>query len=81
MSRRKVGVIGAGFVGATTAQRIAEMNLADVGLVDIVDGIPQGKALDLVEAGPVVGYGARVEGSSSYEIGRASCRERVCQYV
>ena len=48
MARRKVGVIGAGFVWATTAQRLAEMNFADVGLVDIVEGVPQGKALDLV---------------------------------
>ncbi len=68
MKRRKVGVIGAGFVGATTAQRLAERNVADVGLVDIMEGIPQGKALDLEEAGPVVGYGARVSGSQSYDV-------------
>ncbi len=68
MSRRKVGVIGAGFVGATAAQRLAEMNLADIGLVDIVEGVPQGKSLDLVEAGPVAGYASRVAGSNGYEV-------------
>ena len=52
MARNKVTVIGAGNVGATTAQRIAEAGLADVVLVDIVEGLPQGKALDLAEAAP-----------------------------
>ncbi|MEJ7695824.1 MAG: hypothetical protein WKF78_04170 [Candidatus Limnocylindrales bacterium] len=56
MARNKVTVIGAGNVGATTAQRIAEAGLADVVLVDIVDGLPQGKGLDLAEAAPVVGH-------------------------
>ena len=56
MARNKVTVIGAGNVGATTAQRIAEAGLADVVLVDIVEGLPQGKALDLAEAAPVIGY-------------------------
>ena len=55
MSHPKVTVIGAGNVGATTAQRIAEAGLADVVLVDIVEGLPQGKALDLAEAAPVAG--------------------------
>ena len=55
MSRPKVTVIGAGNVGATTAQRIAEAGLADVVLVDIVEGLPQGKALDLAESAPVAG--------------------------
>ena len=55
MARNKVTVIGAGNVGATTAQRIAEAGLADVVLVDIVEGLPQGKGLDLAEAAPVVG--------------------------
>ena len=54
MARNKVTVIGAGNVGATTAQRIAEAGLADVVLVDIVEGLPQGKGLDLAEAAPVV---------------------------
>ena len=66
MSRNKVTVIGAGNVGATTAQRIAEAGLADVVLVDIVDGMPQGKGLDLAEAAPVVGHDARITGTNDY---------------
>ncbi len=66
MARNKVTVIGAGNVGATTAQRIAEAGLADVVLVDIVDGLPQGKGLDLAEAAPVVGHDARIVGSNDY---------------
>ena len=66
MARNKVTVIGAGNVGATTAQRIAEAGLADVVLVDIVEGLPQGKALDLAEAAPVVGHDARVTGTNDY---------------
>jgi malate dehydrogenase len=64
--RRKVTVIGAGNVGATTAQRIIETGLADVCLVDIVEGLPQGKALDLDEAAPVVGYDVRIVGTNDY---------------
>jgi malate dehydrogenase len=66
MPRNKVTVVGAGNVGATTAQRIAEAGLADVVLVDIVEGLPQGKALDLAEAAPVVGHDARVTGTNDY---------------
>jgi malate dehydrogenase len=66
MARRKVTVIGAGNVGSTTAQRIVETGLADVSLVDIVEGLPQGKGLDLAEAGPVVGYDARIRGTNDY---------------
>jgi malate dehydrogenase len=66
MARNKVTVIGAGNVGATTAQRIAEAGLADVVLVDIVDGLPQGKGLDLAEAAPVVSHDARVLGTNDY---------------
>ena len=66
MARNKVTVIGAGNVGATTAQRIAEDGLADVVLVDIVEGLPQGKGLDLAEAAPVVGHDARVIGTNDY---------------
>jgi malate dehydrogenase len=66
MPRNKVTVIGAGNVGATAAQRIAEAGLADVVLVDIVEGLPQGKALDLAEAAPVVGHDARVTGTNDY---------------
>jgi malate dehydrogenase len=66
MPRHKVTVVGAGNVGATTAQRIAEAGLADVVLVDIVDGLPQGKGLDLAEAAPVVGHDARIVGTNDY---------------
>ena len=66
VTRRKVTVIGAGNVGATTAQRIIETGLADVVLVDIVEGLPQGKALDLAEAAPVVGYDVTVTGTNDY---------------
>jgi malate dehydrogenase len=66
MPRSKVTVVGAGNVGATAAQRIAEAGLADVVLVDIVEGLPQGKALDLAEAGPVVGHDARITGTNDY---------------
>jgi len=66
MARNKVTVIGAGNVGATTAQRIAEAALADVVLVDIVEGLPQGKGLDLAEAAPVVGHDAGVRGTNDY---------------
>ncbi len=67
MSRAKVAVIGAGNVGATTAQRIAEGGLADVVLTDIVEGMPQGKALDLMEAAPVIGSGSRLEGANDLD--------------
>src|SRR5258706_14920586 len=53
MSRKKVTVVGGGFVGSTTAQRIVDMELADVVLTDILDGPPAGKALDMVESGPI----------------------------
>jgi malate dehydrogenase len=66
MARNKVTVIGAGNVGATAAQRIAEAGLADVVLIDIVEGLPQGKGLDLAEAAPVVGHDARVSGTNDY---------------
>jgi len=61
---KKIAVIGAGHVGASCAQYLTEANFADVILIDIVEGIPQGKALDLTEAGPVRGYNARVYGSN-----------------
>jgi malate dehydrogenase len=64
---KKVSIIGAGHVGASTAERIVLRRLADVTLVDIVEGLPQGKALDLNEAGPVDGYDARLAGSNGYE--------------
>jgi malate dehydrogenase len=65
--RRKITVVGAGNVGATTAQRLAERDYADVVLVDIVEGMPQGKALDLNQTGPVVGYEPNMVGANDYE--------------
>ncbi len=65
--RRKVTVVGAGNVGATTAQRILDRGYADVALVDIIEGLPQGKALDMLEAGPVTGSDARIMGTNSYD--------------
>ena len=65
--RRKVTVVGAGNVGSTAAQEIARRDYADVVLVDIKEGLPQGKALDLNEAGPVLGYEPAIVGSNSYE--------------
>jgi len=62
----KITVIGAGNVGASVAQYLAEANLADVVLLDVVEGMPQGKALDLTEAGPIRGYNARLTGTNDY---------------
>src|SRR5918999_733156 len=67
MAKRKVTVVGAGNVGGTTAQRLAERNYADVVLVDIVEGLPQGKALDILESGPVLGFDSNVVGTNGYE--------------
>ena len=67
MAKSKVTVVGAGNVGGTTAQRLAERNYADVVLVDIVEGLPQGKALDILESGPVLGFDSNVTGTNSYE--------------
>ena len=64
---KKVTVVGAGNVGATAAQRLAEKGLCDVVLVDIVEGVPQGKALDLTEAAPVEKHDCAVTGTNSYE--------------
>ena len=75
MARRKIAVIGAGMVGATTAQKLAERGYADVVLTDIVDGMPAGKALDLEEAGPVVGYDSRVLGVTTTEAGHYEALE------
>ena len=65
--RKKVSVIGAGNVGATCAQYIAELEIADVVLLDIAEGIPQGKSLDLMEAGPVRNIDVSITGSDSYD--------------
>src|SRR5688572_23996909 len=67
MGRKRISIIGAGFVGSTTAQRLAELAIGDVVLVDVVPDLPQGKALDIQEAGPVLGYDTRVIGSNGYE--------------
>ena len=64
--RNKVTVIGAGNVGATTAQRIHQLGYADVVLVDVVEDLPQGKALDMLESGPVIGSDASITGSNGY---------------
>ncbi len=65
--RPRVTVVGAGMVGGTAAQLLAQRDYADVVLVDIVDGLPQGKALDLAEAGPVLGYDTALTGANGYE--------------
>jgi len=65
--RRKVAVVGAGNVGATAAQEIARRDYADVVLVDIKEGLPQGKALDLNQAAPVLGYEPAITGTNGYE--------------
>ena len=64
--RNKITVVGAGNVGANCALRIAEKDLADVVLVDVVEGVPQGKGLDLLESGPVQGYDLTITGSNDY---------------
>src|SRR6202453_246597 len=63
--RKKVTVVGGGFVGSTTAQRIHDAGLADVVLTDILDGVPAGKALDMAESGPIMGSDARGAGIST----------------
>jgi malate dehydrogenase len=65
--RHKITVIGAGYVGGTLAQRLADRDYADIVLVDIVPGLPQGKALDILQAGPVVGFDSHVIGTNGYE--------------
>jgi malate dehydrogenase len=67
MGRKKISIIGAGFVGATAAHWAAEKELGDIVLVDILEGIPQGKALDLYEAAPIEGFDSKVIGTNSYE--------------
>src|SRR6266404_5082309 len=65
--RKKVTVVGAGNVGANCALRIAGKELADVVLVDVVEGVPQGKALDILQSGPVEGYDVSLTGANNYE--------------
>lgn len=66
MGKPKVTVVGAGFVGATTAQRIVEKEIANVVLIDVVEGLPQGKALDMMESAPVEGFATQITGTNSY---------------
>lgn len=65
--RGKVTVVGAGMVGGVVAQKLAERDYADVVVVDIVEGLPQGKSLDMMQSGPVVGYDTNMTGANSYE--------------
>jgi malate dehydrogenase len=65
--RKKVTVVGAGNVGATLAQRLADKEMADVVMIDILEGVPQGKALDMLEAGPIEGYDCGVLGTNDYK--------------
>ena len=67
MARKKVTVVGAGNVGATAAHRLVDKELADVVLIDIVEGMPQGKALDLAESAPILGYDCTLTGSNGYK--------------
>jgi malate dehydrogenase len=64
---KKVTVVGAGHVGATAAQRLSEKGLSDVVLVDIIEGVPQGKALDLMEAAPIEKHDSTLVGVNAYE--------------
>ncbi len=67
MARKKIALIGAGQIGGTLAHLAALKELGDIVLFDIIDGVPQGKALDLAESGPVEGFNAKLAGGSSYE--------------
>ena len=67
MGRSKITIVGAGNVGATAAHWAAEKEIADIVLVDIIEGIPQGKALDLLETGPVEGFDTKVVGTNGYD--------------
>src|SRR6266446_25747 len=67
MARKKVSIVGSGNVGATAAQRIVDKELADVVLIDIIEGVPQGKALDLLQSGPVEGYDSQILGTNDYK--------------
>jgi len=70
--RAKVTIVGAGMTGGTMAQRLAETGYIDVVLQDIIEGLPQGKALDLAESAPHIGFNARVTGSNSWDDAAAS---------
>ncbi len=65
--RTKITIVGAGNVGGTAAQRLAEKEVGDIVLVDVAEGIPQGKSLDMLEAGPIYGYDGNIAGTNSYD--------------
>ena len=65
--RPKITIVGAGNVGGTAAQRLAEKEVGDIVLVDVAEGIPQGKSLDLLEAGPICGYDTNITGTNTYD--------------
>ncbi len=67
MGRKKITVVGAGNVGATAAHWAAQKELGDIVLVDIIEGMPQGKALDLMESRPVEGFDVTITGTTSYD--------------
>ena len=85
MARNKIALVGAGQIAGTLALLAGIKELGDVVLFDIVEGVPQGKALDIVQGSSIEGYDAAITGANDYadikgadvEIGRASCRERV----
>ena len=96
MTQRKITVVGAGNVGGSIAQRLADRNGYEIVLVDIVDGLPQGKALDLAQAGAVCGHDSHIIGTGCYDIkcnrGRPSslarwrkifplCMSNSCNYI
>ena len=68
----KISIVGAGMTGATTAHWLAERELADLVLVDIVEGMPQGKALDMLEAMPIIGKGVEIVGANDYAATKGS---------
>lgn len=72
MGRNKISVIGAGNVGATVANRVVEMELGNVVMVDIIDGLPQGKGLDMLESAPIEGFDSNIIGTTGYEETRNS---------
>lgn len=67
MGRNKISVVGAGNVGATVANKVAEMEIGDVVMVDIIDGLPQGKGLDMLESAPIEGFDSNIVGAMAYE--------------
>src|SRR4030066_1944697 len=67
MSRKKVSIIGAGNVGSSLAAYLDQKNICDIVLLDIVEGVPIGKGLDLLQAGPILNYSISVKGSNDYK--------------